>query len=213
VLTDGAVCNLVFRIVENPRLLGEIETALDSVDDAERGRRTSTPEVADLVDALLGDPRLQARLRALLTAGNELADAVVSATTDEMLRHAITALRSNPLLPKLCVYSGAHPAMLQALARAVASPCARGVLLRLVAIDEHGQGIVSEALQKPELLTLLAAASRAPKTAIPALCLAVRYPDAPAIGLAVKNLDGLPRWAVDKILKSTRARSSIRAAH
>jgi hypothetical protein len=85
--------------------------------------------------------------------------------------------------------------------------------MQLVQADQHGQKFIAAALQKPELLTLFATAYRSSGRAMTSFRLAIQQPDAPEIGLKVKNLHGLPRWAVDKILKSATARSSIRAAH
>ena len=96
VLCDRALCDLVARIVADPCLLGDIETALDSLGDAERGRRTSEPEVAGLIDALLDDTDLQDLVRAAVEVESGFAKVLGAAIGDEMLRRAVLALTSNP---------------------------------------------------------------------------------------------------------------------
>jgi len=213
VLCDRALCDLVARIVADPCLLGDIETALDSVGDAERGRRTSAPEVAGLIDALLNDTDLQDLVRAAVEVESGFAKVLGAAIGDEMLRRAVPALKSNPVLLNLSVYAAAHPKLLGALAKAVAVPAKRELLLLIEAASEAEQRVIAAALGNAELLHLFAAAYRASGKTLPAIRVAIQDPDAPGIGLKVKNLQGLSRWTVDHVLKFGRTRSSTRMAH
>lgn len=175
VIDDPAVRDLAIKVARTPGMIEEIERALHSAADAERGRRTSAPDVAAAVDAIIETEPLRKLVETLTAKADDQLNLAAPAHDHKLLgllsaiaRHAelrqgCFALASDSKLRKLCIALRTSPELVAAFSRTQSDEAARDFLLRALAADNATQRNLITAFSQPEILQLLVLAFEQPE--------------------------------------------------
>src|SRR5665647_9341 len=188
-----------FVTTDDPTLRKLIRDIADAI--------ATNPGVAAAVDALLGNERLRKLVLALLAKaggqpddaapgdGTALLELLAAIANDPELRQACAFVAADDALRSLCIALSTDPKWIKAFARTMSDGPSREFFERMWAADAATQQNLVAALSRPELLKLVVTDCSKKQTEA-AVRIAIGHPEAPALGVRVLRLRGLPRLVV-----------------